>query len=137
MISTFEQWLDTATQQQDAQRLLMLFAKAEVETTKLSNDQQRGSIAPVMCVDKLPTEITSFKALTTEADNINKDWNFILIAGLTGKGTIPPTPEEAGEYLNKVVNDVTNGQDLSRYVIFDREKTLLWCKRLNTISLSS
>ena len=122
MISSFEQLIDVANQQQDAQRMLMLFAKAEAESSKKGNDQQKGSISPVMCVDKLPQEIASFEALTAEADNINTDWNFILIAGLNGKGSVPPSSEEADSYLNKMVSDVTTGQDLSRYVIFDRDK---------------
>ena len=122
MISSFEQLIDVANQQQDAQRLLMLFAKAEAEDCQQNDGQQRGSIAPVMCVDKLPQEISSFDALKSEADNINSDWNFILIAGLTGKGATPPSSEEADSYLNKMVNDVSSGQDLSAYVIFDRDK---------------
>lgn len=122
MISSFEQLIDVASQQEDAQRMLMLFAKAEAEGNDKPKDEQRGSISPVMCVDKLPEDIASFDALTAEADNISKDWNFILIAGLNGKGPVPPSSEEADAHLNKMVNDVTNGQDLSRYVIFDREK---------------
>lgn len=122
MISSFEDLINVASQQQDAQRLLMLFAKAEVEDSQQSDEQSKGSITPIMCVDKLPQEVASFDALTKEADNINNDWNFILIAGLTGKGTVPPTSEEADHYLNKMVNDVSSGQDLSAYVIFDRDK---------------
>lgn len=121
MISNFEQLLETANNQKDAQRLLLLFANAESEGKK-KKDQQKGTISPVMCVDKLPSEISTFEALTKEADNINKDWNFVLVAGLNGKGNVPPTTEEADNYLNQMVNDVTSGQDLSRYVIFDRDK---------------
>ena len=119
MISSFNELLQAASQQDDAQRLLLLFANAE-SSSKKHKSTQRGTIAPVMCVDKLPQEIASFEALTEEADAISKDWNFVFIAGLSGKGDVAPTTEEADPYLNKMTNDLASGQDMSQYVVFDR-----------------
>lgn len=119
MISSFNELLQAASQQDDAQRLLLLFANAE-SSSKKHKSTQRGTIEPVMCVDKLPVEIASFEALSEEADAISKDWNFIFIAGLSGKGDVAPTTEEADPYLNKMTNDLASGQDMSQYVVFDR-----------------
>ncbi len=125
MISTFSDLLDMTAELGQPHRLLLLFAQADSVSNKKrkkKNKEQRGLITPVMCVDKLPDEIASFSALVAEADDINKDWNFILIAGLGGENGKPPTSEEADPYLNQMVNGLASGEDLSRYTIFDREE---------------
>ena len=124
MISKFSDLLEMAVSQEEPQRLLFLFAMAEggSDNPKKQRKQQRGTISPVMCVDKLPEEVESFQALVAEADNISKDWNFILIAGLAGEEGKAPTTEEADPYLNQMANGLTMGEDLSRYLIFDRNE---------------
>ena len=124
MISKFSDLLEMAATQDEPQRLLMLFAKAEGGSSnpKKQRKQQHGTIEPVMCVDKLPEEIESFKALVAEADNISKEWNFIIVAGLAGENGQPPTTEDADPYLNQMANGLTMGEDLSRYLIFDRDE---------------
>jgi len=121
MISTFEQLLVAASEQDEPQRLLLLFAKAESETKK-KKSQQRGTLSPVMCVDKLPEEIESFKTLSEEADGISKEWDFLITVGLSGQDGIAPTTEDAEPFLNQMANDLASGQDLSQYVIFDRKQ---------------
>lgn len=122
MISTFDQLLVAATEQDQPQRLLLLFAKAESENAKNKKKEQHGTLSPVMCVDKLPEEIESFKTLSKEADNISKEWDFLITVGLTGKDGIPPSAEEAEPYLNQMANNLASGQDMSQYVIFDRSE---------------
>lgn len=124
MISSFDELLQAASSQDDAQRLLMLFAQAET-TTKKHKSTQRGTVSPLMCVDKLPGEITSFEALVTEADGVNAEWDFVLIAGLSGEGHVPPSAEEAEPYLNQMTNDLTTGQNIAKYVVFDRSGNTL------------
>jgi len=74
-----------------------------------------------MCVDKLPNEIVDYSALVKEADSISKDWDFVFISSLSGVKGLPPTTEDADPYLNKMTNDITSGQNTSRYVVFDRQ----------------
>lgn len=119
MISSFSELVNAALQQEDAQRLLMLFANAE-STTKKATSTQHGTINPVMCVDKLPGDIASFDQLVVEADGMSKDWNLILVAGLSGKGDRAPTTEEADPFLNQMANDLTAGLNIAKYVVFDR-----------------
>lgn len=121
MISNFSDLLEMATSQDQPQRLLMLFAQAE-SARKKPTKKHKGTITPVMCVDKLPEEIESFDSLVAEADGINTGWNFILIAGLSGQNNEPPSTEDADPYLNQMVNGLASGEDLSRYIIFDREQ---------------
>ena len=126
MISKFSDLLDMATTQDQPQRLLFLFAQADgsksAKTNKKKSKPQKGTITPVMCVDKLPQEIATFEKLVSEADGINTDWNFILIAGLSGENGQAPSTEDAEPYLNQMVNGLAAGEDLSRYIIFDREQ---------------
>ncbi|MCV6609269.1 MAG: ribonucleotide reductase subunit alpha [Amphritea sp.] len=124
MISKFSDLLEMAQSQDQPQRLLMLFALAEGGSSnpKKQRKKQHGTIAPVMCVDKLPEEVESFSALVAEADQISSDWNFVIIAGLSGENGVAPTTEDADPYLNQMANGLTMGEDLSRYLIFDREE---------------
>lgn len=120
MISKFEDLLGYANEQKDAQRLLFLFVKANESRKSRKRDEKSGTLDAVMCVDKLPSEVASFEALVEEADSISKDWDIVLVAGLSGKGDISPTTDEAEPYLNQMANDLKSGQNIARYVVFDR-----------------
>ena len=125
-MSNFAELLKMTYQQPDAQRLLFLFAATEATVKAKHQDgtplQKNGTIEPTMCVDKLPSALTSFQDLTNEADNISKAWDLVFVAGLSGQGDKAPTEEEAEPYLNKMASDIKTGQDLSQYVVFDRNE---------------
>lgn len=123
MISNFAQLLSAAAEQDQPQRLLLLFAKAESSgKNKKKNKQQHGTLSAVMCVDKLPEEIASFEALVEEADSVSKEWDFMIIVGLSGKDGKAPSSDDAEPFLNQMTNNLASGQDLSQYVIFDRNQ---------------
>lgn len=122
MKSMFKDLLEMTQQQDQPQRLLFLFAQPEVKGKQKSKKNMKGHIEAVMCVDKLPEELSSFTALVSEADGITKDWEFVLIAGLSGQNGSAPSTEDAEPYLNKMSNDLADGQDLGRYVILDRNE---------------
>ena len=118
----FNELLQMANQQEQPQRMLLLFAKADEVKNKKKSKESKGTITPVMCVDKLPEELSSFDNLVYEADSVNKDWDFMIIASLSGENQITPSSEDAEPFLNRMTNDVAAGNDLSRYVIFDRQQ---------------
>ncbi len=123
MISNFSDLIKTASDQEQPQRMLFLFAKTESRKSKKKSKQHiNGTISPVMCVDKLPSDLSSFKNFVAEADEISKDWDFMIAAGLNGQNGRAPTAEEAEPHLNQMANNLMSGQDMSRYVIFDREE---------------
>ena len=121
MKSVFNDLLEMTKQQPEPQRLLFLFAQTEDTKGKIKK-HQRGSISPVMCVDKLPEELSDFASLKKEADSVSKDWNFMFVAGLSGTDGKAPSSDDAEPYLNKMTNDLANGQDLSRYVVINRDE---------------
>ncbi len=123
MSGEFSKLIEAAKQQEQPQRLLMLFAKAEGNKKKGKNAvNETGTVTPLMCVDKLPEELGSFDALIKEADGISEDWSFVLIAGLGGSDGVAPPTEAAEPYLNQMANDVMMGQDLTGYTILDRQQ---------------
>ncbi|MET1256399.1 ribonucleotide reductase subunit alpha [Aliikangiella maris] len=122
MKKMFNDLLQMTYEQDQPQRLMMLFAKAEVAEPEKNNDDQQGTITPVMCVDKLPEELTTFSSLVDEADSIEKDWNFVFIASLSGEQGLTPSSEDTEPFLNQMINDVQTGMNIHRYVIFDREE---------------
>ncbi len=123
MASMFKEVLQMTTQQEQPQRLLFLFAQPEGHNPKKSKKHAKGQVQPVMCVDKLPEELSTFDNLVKEADSITKDWQFVFIAGLSGHDGVAPSADDAEPYLNKMSNDLADGQDLGRYVILDRSET--------------
>ncbi|MCB0386559.1 MAG: hypothetical protein KDD43_14295 [Bdellovibrionales bacterium] len=120
-IANFQDLIKTAQSQQEPQRLLFLFAQANAESTSDSG-QQRGTITPMICVDMLPSEVGDFKALVKEADGINKNWNFVFIAALSGVNGIEPSSEEAGHYLERMTTTISSGLDVDKYLVFDRDE---------------
>lgn len=119
----FQQLLDMTKSQEQPQRLLFLFA--QTEPTNKSKHYKKGTINPIMCVDKLPAALSSFRDLVSEADSINKDWDLVMIAGLSGQNGTAPSEDDAEPYLNKMTNDVSSGADLSRYLVLDRQEQVL------------
>ncbi len=124
MLRNFKDLIDMAHAQEEPQRLLLVLAKTDGKGSN-GQSQKTGTISPIVCADKLPDDIESFAALVAEADGITKDWDMILFAGLSGSGGQPPSSEEAQPHLDKMVNDVQSGQDLSRYFILDRDEQIV------------
>lgn len=118
MISSFSELLKAAHEQEQPQRLLFLFAKAETD----GKNAQRGTLSPLMCVDKLPEEIESFAALAQEADGISKEWDFVFVVGLSGANGKAPSSDDAAPYLNKMTNDLVTGRSIAQYAVFDRNE---------------
>lgn len=115
IIQNFNDLILAARQEPQHQRFLMLFAKAESKKNAFKTNHSSGTITPVMCVDKTTEELTTLKDLINEADKITDKWDFIFIGCLNA--ATDPEP-----HLTKMSNDVASGNDLSRYVILDREE---------------
>lgn len=123
MINNFSDLMEATQKQAEPQRLLFLFAKAERE--EHADRGQKGTISPVMVVDKLPEEIAGFDKLVTEADMLTKDWNFIFIGALSGENGASPSTAEAQPHLEEMAKSLETGQGLSRYMLLDRENKVI------------
>ena len=124
-ISSFDDLLAAARQQREPQRLLFVFASAELpegstpEQAARFRAGQGGALTPLMCVDKTPDEIASFAALAEESRQFGQDWGMVFVAGLSGRNGVAPTPDEAQKPLEKMVESIKAGT-FGAFIPFDR-----------------
>lgn len=121
-MSQFEDLLNQARNHSDPQLILFVFAKATSQSEAKGLDHHRGTIEPLMCVDKLTSELSTFESLVKEADGHKSDWNFIFVSTLTGKNNKIPEPEKVDTYFRQITNAIAMGEDLSKYIIWDRNE---------------
>jgi hypothetical protein len=125
-ITCYDDLITVAKQQPEPQRLLFVFAKTELpdDSSKVEierfNAGHGGAITPVMCVDKALNELSDFKALFDESQQMGAEWQMVLIAAMSGRGGIMPTPEEADQPLQMMVESIKGGM-ISNFLVFDRE----------------
>lgn len=113
--SHFEQLLRAAADQPQPQRLLFVFATAELPDHPTDEQRRRflagegGALAPIMCVDKAPADLPDFAALLTESRRAGPPWQVVFAAGLSGVEGRPPTQSQIDPALEKMVNAVRLG----------------------------
>lgn len=125
-ISSFDDLLEAARQQPEPQRLLFVFAGAELpdDSSTAQRDQfvagQGGALVPLMCVDKTPQELNSFADLVGESLEFGKPWKIVFAAAMSSNDGMPPSSEAAEKQLRKMVEAIKAGT-LGSYIPFDRE----------------
>lgn len=125
-LHTFEDLLDAARQQPQPQRLLFVFAAAELPAD--ASPAQRaafesgrgGALTPLMCVDKTPQEVPGFSALVRESAQFGKPWVIVFAAALAGRDGVAPGSAETDAALQRMVESIKAGR-LEGLVPFDRD----------------
>lgn len=126
MLTSFPDLLRAADVQQEPQRLLFVFVRADLPASANEAQRQRhssgegGTLAPVLCVDKLPAEIASFQALLAESTRTGIEWDMVFVGGLAGRAGIAPSSDEAMQPLRFMVNAINDGR-IDRFAAFDRQ----------------
>jgi hypothetical protein len=119
--SHFRQLLDAAAAQPEPQRLLFVFAAAELPADATPEQRQRfergqgGTLAPLACVDKGPHELTTFEALAQESRHATPAWQAVFIAALSGQHGRPPSSALVDASLQAMVKAVRDGR-FERYL---------------------
>lgn len=130
----FDDFLRSARQQAEPQRLLLVFATAELPADASAAEQaafergEGGALAPAVCVDKLPEEIASFAALQRESQQALPHWDVLFVAALDGRGGHPPGSDEAVQPLRMMVEQIKGGQ-VGRFLAVDRAGDLVDLRR--------
>jgi len=114
-ISNFDDLLAVARQQPTAQRLLLVFATAELPDN--ATPAQRagfeqgvgGALVPAMCVEKTPDEIDDFASLKSEATQFAMPWRVVFVSSLSGTANQAPSSEEAEPALQHMVDAIKTG----------------------------
>ena len=100
-ISTFDDLLQAARLQPERQRLLFVFAVAELPEDCTAAQRARfeagegGALTPLMCADKTPEEISAFHALVEESRRFGREWSVVFVAALSGRNGRAPSSEDA------------------------------------------
>lgn len=115
-ITSFDDLLTAASQQPIPQRLLLLFATADLppdatEAQKLNfADGLGGSLTPLMSVDKDPADVSSFAQLAMEADSMSPSWDLVLVAALQNGSGQPISIQMVDDALERMTQRVHQGQ---------------------------
>jgi hypothetical protein len=124
-ISSFDDLLRAARQQPEPQRLLFVFAGAELPEDSTPEQRRRfavgagGALAPLMCVDKSTDELGAFSTLVEESRIAGPEWAIVFVAGLAGEGGRAPTSKDAEAPLQRMVDAIEAGSHGS-FIPFDR-----------------
>ena len=124
MISSFDDLLLAACEQPQGQRLLLVFASADLPDD--ATPEQRagfeqgagGALVPAMCVDKTPDEIGNFERLSQEATQFGAPWRVLFASSMSGAGDAPPTSKAAEPVLQSMVDAIKQGM-FANMIAFD------------------
>ena len=123
-IASFEDLLTAARQQPQPQRLLFVFAAAELpegsspEQVRRFQAGQGGALTPLMCVDKTPDEIASFDALVQESQQFGQAWTLVFVSSLSGRDGRAPSSQDADAPLQRMVAAIKAGT-LGQFIPFN------------------
>ena len=124
-VSSFDDLLHAARQQPEPQRLLFVFAGAELPDDCTPEQRAQfaagasGALAPLMCVDKSVDELDTFAALVAESRTAGPEWAIVFVAGLGGRAGRAPNSKDAEVPLQRMVDAIKAGS-LGSYIPFDR-----------------
>lgn len=123
-MSHFDQLLESAAAQPQPQRLLFVFANAELPEDATPAQRERfaagsgGTLAPLICVDKGLEELASFDALVAESHAAGPPWSVLFAAGLSGRNGQSPSAEQVQRALQTMVDRVRDGM-IEGYLALD------------------
>ena len=129
-ISSFDDLLQAAVSQPEPQLLLFVFTKAELPedaTQEEKNNFEKGmggALTPVVCVDKSPTEISSFTALVEESKKTGQDWDVVFVSSMSGQVGIAPNSDQAEQPLQMMVQAIQAG-GISHFLAFSQSGEIL------------
>lgn len=125
-ISSFDDLMMASQMQIDPQRLLFIFAGVELPDDCTTEQRagfdagEGGALVPLMCVDKLPPEIVTFKALVDEASILTQPWRIVFVAAMSGTKGVAPTSLDAEIPLRRMEEAIRQG-DFANFIPFDRQ----------------
>lgn len=133
-IRTFSDLLVAARTQQEPQRLLLVFAVAELPRDSGAEEKaafargEGGALNPVVCVDKLASEIESFESLRLESREAISRWDILFVAALDGRAGVAPNSDEAAGPLRMMVESIKAGR-IANFLTIDRDGELVQLQR--------
>jgi hypothetical protein len=114
--SQFDLLLQAAASQPEPQRLLFVFAAAELPADATPEQRERfhaglgGTLTPLACVDKGVEELATFNELVAESRQASPPWQVVFIAALPGQAGRPPSSALVDSALQAMVENVRAGR---------------------------
>lgn len=133
-LRTFKDLLEAAQSQREPQRLLMVFAIAEAPRDATGEERaafergEGGALTPVVCVDKLASELRSFEALELESREALSRWDILFVAALDGRAGVPPNADEAAGPLRMMLESIRAGR-IANFLAVNRRGELVELQR--------
>lgn len=124
-LATFDDLLSAARSQAQPQRLLFVFARAELprdateEERLLFEQGLGGALEPAVCVDRSPDEVAGFDQLLAESRQALEHWDILFVAAMEGRAGVAPNPDEAEQPLRMMVEQIRAGR-IGRFLAVDR-----------------
>lgn len=124
-ISGFDDLLRLARRQTEPQRLLFVFAGADLPDDCTPEQRagfeagEGGALLPLMSVAKAPDELGSFAALVKESGSFGRDWAVVFVAALSGRGGRAPSDAAIDRVLDQMIESVRTGS-FGAFMPFDR-----------------
>lgn len=112
----FRQLLSAASSEAEPQRLLFVFAVAELPDGATAEQREQfhagrgGALEPLMCVDKAPEDVVDFSSLASEAAQAGPPWSVVFAASLAGMGGRAPDKARIDLALETMVAAIREGR---------------------------
>ncbi len=129
-ITNYADLLKAAHAQPELQRLLFVFAEAELPGEHTAEQKEKfharsgGALTPIMSVDKLPHEVMDFDGLVEESRQTGRNWDIVFVASMSGSADMAPSSLDADKPLEIMIESIKNGE-LKNYVTFNRSGELV------------
>lgn len=129
-ISSYEDLLNAANNQDEPQRLLFVFAGAEkpgeitpnrrVKESATDDTRKGGALTPLMRLDKLASELGEFADLVEAYVPTELSWDIVFVAGMSEKPDIEVSRKEAEQVLEGM-NQLVEEGNIGRFLAFNRK----------------
>ncbi|ODP96343.1 MULTISPECIES: hypothetical protein [Salinivibrio] len=129
-ITNYQELIEATQLQPEPQRLLFVFAKAElpeghtIQQKTTFSAGSGGTLMPVLCVDKLPQEVVDFSQLVLESNQTGIVWDVVFISALDGRGGYPPNSDQAQQPLRMMLNQINEGK-IGMFITANRNGDLI------------
>lgn len=129
-IDSYASFIAMANAQHEPQRLLWIFARAELPNGYTETQKQffqqgfGGALEPVLCVDKLPAEVADFASLVAESAQTGIDWDIAFVASMSGRAGIAPNSDEAIQPMRLMLNKIQSGI-IAEFLTFNKQGELV------------
>lgn len=129
-IETYSDLIRAAGMQAEPQRLLFVMACAELpegataEQISQFEQGEGGTLSPVLCVDKLPGEVSDFASLVAESERTGIHWDVAFVSAMSGRAGIEPNSDEAEQPLKMMMEQIQAGM-VAQFLALSRDGEII------------